>query len=233
MRALLIVIVIALARLAHADGPRTVPIGFDHTVHARDVSVSGGEDIACSRCHDERNGRLVGRPSHAACFAKCHAPSPATPRVGTKLALDADRLKLCTNCHAESALVAPFTGKLAVTYPPYRVDRDFGIVLGHKRHAAFACTLCHDPVAHKPTAPHARCTACHDGAMTAKAPTPGHSFAMAMCAGCHPPSVGRPQPPELAALKNTVITTFSHATHSARGARDCNVCHAAIRRARR
>ncbi len=235
-----IVIALALcAGVAHGDGPRTTAIGFDHTLHTRDVEVSGASEIACARCHDVKAGRLVGRPGHAACFGACHGASPATPRRGTTLALEPDRVKLCTNCHAEAVLVAPFSGRLAVPYPPYTIDRDFNLTLGHAQHRAVACTLCHDPVArerpaargrpaaHEP-APHARCSGCHDGT-----PTAGHAFAMAACATCHPRAVGKPQPPELAAVQNTVTAVFSHASHAARGAagRDCVTCHAKIREA--
>jgi c(7)-type cytochrome triheme protein len=205
---------------AFGDGARTVAIGFDHTVHARDVEVSGAAPVACARCHDERAGRLVGRPGHAACFGTCHGPAPTLARQP----LEGDRLKLCTNCHAEAALVPPFKGALAVAYPPYRIDRDFSLVLGHRQHRDLACVQCHDPVAHKRAAPHARCAGCHDG-------TTPQRFAMARCESCHPPAVGRPQPPELATRQNTVTAVFSHATHAARGGagKDCTTCHAKIR----
>jgi c(7)-type cytochrome triheme protein len=220
-RALVLSILLGLAcGVAYGEGARTVAIGFDHTVHARDVEVSGATPIACARCHEERAGRLVGRPGHAACFGTCHGPAPKL----AKQPLDADRLKLCTNCHAEASLVPPYTGKLAVAYPPYLVDRDFSLVLGHKQHREIACTKCHDPIAHKVPAPHTRCAGCHDGATSQR-------FTMASCESCHPPAVGKPQPPELATVQNSVTAVFSHMTHAARGGagKACATCHAKLR----
>jgi c(7)-type cytochrome triheme protein len=54
---------------------------------------------------------------------------------------------------------------------------------------------------------------------------------MDRCGACHPPAIGKPQPPELAALRNTVSAVFSHAKHAARGGagKECTTCHAAIR----
>jgi c(7)-type cytochrome triheme protein len=51
------------------------------------------------------------------------------------------------------------------------------------------------------------------------------------CARCHPPATGKPQPPELSVVKDSVTATFSHARHAARSAagKDCTTCHAAIR----
>ncbi len=214
----ILTLVLVLCGLARADGARTTAIGFDHTVHARDVEVSGATPIACAKCHEQKAGRLVGKPGHAACFGACHGPAPRA----AKQPLDADRLKLCTNCHAEAALVPPFAGTLAAPYPPYKIDRDFSLVLGHKQHRDIACTQCHDPLGKKAPAPHARCAACHDGART---------FAMTACESCHPAAVGRPQPPELATVQNSVTAIFSHATHAARGGagKDCATCHAKIR----
>ena len=226
IRALIVLALIAGA--ARADGPRTIAIGFDHNLHARDVEVSSGAPIACAHCHDEKAGRLVGRPGHAACFGTCHGPAPTTPKRGAKLALDDAHLRLCTNCHAESALLAPYTGTLTVGYPPYRIDRDFSLALGHKQHRDAPCVQCHDPITKKPPVPtpHVRCIGCHDGSTTK-----GHAFAMATCAPCHPQAVGNPQPPELETLQNTVTSIFSHATHAARGGagKDCTTCHAKIR----
>lgn len=216
-----VLVLIALAGgIASGEGARTTAIGFDHTLHARDVEVSGATPIACARCHTEKAGRLVGRPGHAACFGACHGPAPKA----AKQPLDTDRLRMCTNCHAEAALVPPYPGKLAVAYPPYRIDRDFSLVLGHAEHREVACTQCHDPVVHRAPAPHARCAVCHDG-------TTQQRFAMASCENCHPPAVGRPQPPELATVQNTVTALFSHATHATRGGagKDCMTCHAKIR----
>ena len=190
-------------------------------MHDRDVIVSGGEAVPCARCHLEVKGQLVGRPDHRACFGACHGAAPVAPRPGGKLVLDDDRKKLCTNCHAEAALVAPYTGKLGVAYPPYSIERDFGLTLGHKHHREVACTQCHAP---KRQPPHQRCAGCHDG-------TAGRGPAMSACGACHPPAVGKPQPPELQVVQDTVTSEFSHAKHAARSAagKDCTTCHAGIR----
>jgi len=220
--ALGVALLILWATFARAE-PRATAIGFDHTVHARNVDVSGAAPIACTHCHEQKAGRLVGRPGHAACFGACHGAPPAAAKRGAKLAIAEDRVKLCTNCHAEAALVAPFTGALAVPFPPYRIDRDFNLVLGHAKHRDVPCAQCHDLPAKQRPAPHARCAGCHDG--KAKA------FAMTTCEGCHPAAVGRPQPPELAAVQNTVTAIFSHPSHAARGGagKDCMTCHAKIK----
>jgi c(7)-type cytochrome triheme protein len=196
-----------------------VALGFDHHVHDRNLVVSGGEELPCARCHTLRGGMLVGKPDHAACFGACHGATPVAPKRGGTIAMG-ERGKVCMACHAESALTAPYTGKLAVPYPPYAIDPDFGIALGHKQHAAVACTQCHTPDAKTRPAPHARCAGCHDGKQ---------ATAMASCNGCHPAAIGKPQPPELAALHDTVSSAFSHRAHDKRGAKDCALCHAAIK----
>jgi c(7)-type cytochrome triheme protein len=193
-------------------------------LHDQQLVVNGGDSLPCARCHLVIKGRLVGRPDHATCFGACHGKAPVAPHVGTTPTLDPDRLKVCTACHAEAALVAPFTGRLAVPYPPYTIDRDFNLAIGHKQHAQAACSACHTPPETRspPPAPHARCIGCHDGTRA-----PG----MERCGGCHPQASGRPQPPELAALNDTVTTAFSHSKHATRSARggECTTCHAAIR----
>jgi c(7)-type cytochrome triheme protein len=227
-RALVLAAASMTATTARADAPRATPIGFDHNFHDRDVIVSGGETLPCARCHVLKNGRLVGRPEHAACFGACH-PAPPRPRRGAKLALAPDRLKLCTNCHAEAALVAPFTGKLPVAYPPYLIDLDFNLVLGHRQHRAIACTQCHDPNTGKKPPAHQRCAGCHDGTGGGAGPT-AKGPAMTACGLCHPPAIGKPQPPELAVVQNSVRSIYSHASHAARGGagKVCSTCHAKI-----
>jgi c(7)-type cytochrome triheme protein len=186
--------------------------------------VNGGDSLACAHCHLMTKGRLVRRPDHATCFGACHGAAPVAPRVGVIPSLEPDRLKVCTACHAEAGLVAPFRGGLAVPYPPYAIDRDFNLAIGHKQHAQTACSACHAPPETRspPAAPHTRCIGCHDGS---------HGPSMERCGGCHPQASGSPQPPELAALNDTVTTTFSHRRHAARSARgrECTSCHAAIR----
>jgi c(7)-type cytochrome triheme protein len=208
--------------IAHGDSPRPTAIGFDHLLHDRQVVVNGGESIACTHCHTVTGGRVIGRPDHGNCFGACHGPAPRAPRLGGKLALDADRMKLCTPCHAEAALVAPYPGKLGVFYPPYTIDRDFNLTIGHRAHAAAPCSECHAPPETKvaPKPPHARCTSCHDGA---------RASGMDRCSVCHPAASGRPQPPELRQVRDTVTATFSHVKHATRPrGGDCKTCHAAV-----
>ncbi len=185
--------------------------GFDHTLHARDVDVSGADAIACAHCHaSDAAGKLVGRPDHAACFGSCHGDAP---KQGSKLAkADGDRGRVCASCHGDA-------GKLAVPYPPYTIEQDFALALGHKQHAAAACTQCHAAK----TAPHVRCVACHDGAK---------ATAMSACSTCHVAAVGKPHPPELRPLQDSIASIFSHASHAKRSqpGRDCLTCHAAIAR---
>ncbi len=229
MRALVAIIGLALvAGVAHAE-PHAVALGFDHNLHDRDVVVSGADSIACTKCHASRGSRPVP-PGHAACFGACHGPAPRPPARGAKLQLDAERTKLCASCHAETALAAPFTGRLAVPYPPYTSDPDFALAIGHQRHAAIPCTQCHTPGDHaaRKGGVHARCGGCHDGGGAAKGPVT-RGPPMTSCATCHTPGAGAPQPPELANPIDTVTAIFSHARHAARpGGGECLTCHAAI-----
>jgi c(7)-type cytochrome triheme protein len=197
--------------------------GFDHIVHDRNLDVKGVGALPCAKCHVESKGKLVGKPGHGACFGQCHGPPPKPPARGAKLVIE--DAKLCTSCHAESLLQKPYAGKLAAFYPPYGADPDFNVSFGHKQHASAACTLCHDLRGKRP-APHARCLGCHDGSGAQ-----GHTAAMSSCASCHPRAVGKPQPPELATVRDSVTATFSHGKHAARGGagKDCNSCHATIR----
>jgi len=224
MRALVILLV--LVGIARADGPRTTPYGFDHLVHARNIDVKGHEPLACTRCHTEQKGTLVGKPGHAACFGACHGTAPVAPKRTTKLAFG-DRFKVCTACHAESLDGTPFTGKLPVAYPPYGLDPDFNISLGHKQHSNVACTQCHDMRDKPPArATHDRCAGCHDGSGVA-----GRGPAMSKCLSCHPPAIGNPEPPQLATLHDTVTTAFSHSKHAARSTlgKECATCHPTIK----
>ncbi len=227
MRAL--VVLMLLSGIARADGPRATPIGFDHQVHDRDVNISGAETIPCGRCHVDTiagRGFALARPDHASCFGSCHGAAPAKPKPGQKIAIESpERLKLCTNCHAEVALGAPFTGKLAVSYPPYDREQDFAVTIGHKRHRTFACATCHADTLVKPASPgrpHVRCaSSCHDG-------TPGKGPAMSACETCHVRASGSPQPPSLVPV--TVPIVFSHRAHAshAPAGRACATCHASI-----
>jgi c(7)-type cytochrome triheme protein len=213
--------VVALVAAARADAPRSAAIGFDHIVHARDVDVAGQPAIACTHCHAVgRSGQLVGKPGHDGCFVGCHGGPPARPRAGETIAVAPDRVRVCTACHAEKDLRAPFAGVLRVPYPPYTSEQDFNVAFGHKKHAPVDCVTCHTK--HR-AEPHARC-ACH----LVESKTLGP---VARCELCHTPAMGKPQPPELAVLRDTVEVTFAHDAHAVRGGRgrECATCHAAIR----
>lgn len=202
--------------VARADAPR----GFDHQLHARDVAVSGGADIACVRCHAQRAGVLLARPGHAACFGACHGPPP-------RAASDPARASVCAACHAP--------GARTVERPAYRRDPDHALAIGHLDHAAIACAQCHTaPRAARgtpapPAAVHRRCLGCHDGSGAA-----GRGPAMTACAGCHVAASGRPAPPALRMDRDVeivVTSAFSHARHASRSpaGRACTTCHAAVR----
>jgi c(7)-type cytochrome triheme protein len=179
------------------------PTGFDHNLHVRDVAVAGADDIPCVRCHRGVTG--LERPGHAACFGACHGPAPTAKTKPETI---------CATCHVDAK---------KVFYPPYAIDRDFALQLGHQSHAAVACATCHADVAsggaRRP--PHARCAGCHDGGGA------GHGSAMTACATCHGPGIGDPEPPRLAPPR--LPTAFSHDRHATRGAaRACTACHADI-----
>ncbi len=182
------------------------PSGFDHTLHARDNAVSGADDIACARCHRGSSG--LDRPGHDACFAGCHGGKPA---AGRKLE------PICQTCHIDAK---------RVFYPPYTIDRDFALDIGHASHAKVACTACHANVAAKgrAAAPHARCAGCHDGGGA------GKGFAMAECGRCHGPGIRRTR--ATAACPDPLPLSFAHRSprRPRRGARACTVCHADIAR---
>ena len=186
----LVVVMLAFG-VAHAD-----PSGFAHRIHDLKLTTAGKESLPCASCHATSGGRLVGKPGHATCMtAACHAPKPTSG-------------KLCDTCHD--------AGSKKAFYPPYAIDRDFRVQLGHAAHGSTGCATCHTKA--KP-APHARCIGCHDGRGIDGRPT----FAMAACEKCHAPGGGDPQPPSLmpAVYK---MKSFSHARHG----KDCASCHAAI-----
>jgi c(7)-type cytochrome triheme protein len=217
-----LVVIMLLAGVASAEAP----FGFDHVIHARDVDVKGKQAIDCTHCHAEKQGKLVGKPTHATCFGQCHGPLPAKPARGAKIAAG-DRTRLCQSCHSDAQLASKFTGKLPASYPPYTLDPDFSITFGHKLHTAVTCASCHDVRDKAKKAPvHSRCAGCHDGSGAQ-----GRGPAMTKCTSCHPAGVGKLQPPELAVVKDSVESSFSHAKHAGRGplGKDCGTCHGAIR----
>jgi len=221
--------VIALRVAAAAPPPVPVAltakaIGFEHTLHDRDVVVNGGESLPCVRCHAIKAGMLVGKPDHAACFGACHGPAP---RRGARSAagsgeVSGDRGKVCTSCHAEATLAAPNPRAVPVHYPPYTLEPNFAITVGHKRHRELACAQCHPG---KRPAPHKRCAGCHDGSAAA-----GRGPAMTACTGCHTPATGTPLPPSIINAEINTRRTFSHGKHAARGAggATCTTCHRAL-----
>ena len=221
---------VALAMLAlaiAAGGAGAEPEGFDHNIHLSRVAVSGAAEIPCTGCHTWRGNALVGKPGHAACFGRCHGAPPVAPARGARPELAPERMRVCVACHAEAALLQPYTGPApyAVAYPPYRRFPDHALQIGHKTHQAIACTQCHDGAR---GLPHRRCAGCHDGAAT-----PGHGPAMTACPKCHAAASGVPEPVRLAMnsqVEIVVTSAFSHPRHAARGAagRQCATCHAGI-----
>lgn len=208
--------------------PGTKALGFEHTLHDRDVVVSGGEALPCARCHAMKAGMMVGKPDHAACFGACHGPAPrrgAPPMTGSSAGTEDDpavRLRVCTSCHAEATLVAPSPRGFPVHYPPYTLEQNFAVTVGHKRHRELACAQCHNA---RRAAPHKRCAGCHDGSGAA-----GRGPAMTACTGCHTPAAGTPLPPSIVDAEINARAAFSHARHAARGADGavCTTCHQAV-----
>ncbi|MBL0217336.1 MAG: hypothetical protein IPQ07_26105 [Myxococcales bacterium] len=226
MRAWLVAIALVLAAsMVRAQAPAmlaTTATGFDHNLHDRDIAVSGGTAIACSACHGQRNGLLVGRPDHASCFGACHGAVPVKPKQGGTIAVAAEQRRICVNCHAETALAAPLAKTVPVPYPPY-IATDFALSMPHQRHKQVPCAACH--FLPGKAAPHRRCVGCHDGSGNS-----GKGPAMSQCIGCHTPGSGSPQPPRMAAPIDTVIAAYSHPKHAARGGAGalCATCHAEI-----
>ena len=199
-----------------AAAPATRAVGFEHNLHDRDMVVKGGESLPCARCHTMRGGALVGKPGHATCFGACHGPPP---RPGDK---PGDRLAVCTACHAESVFTGPPRG-FPVHYPPYTLEPNFVITVGHHRHRAVACASCHPARAGGARLPpHERCAGCHDGsAATGRGPV------MTACTGCHAPASGKPMPPMIVHAEVNAAAAFSHGRHAARGGDGarCTTCH--------
>ncbi|MEO7733121.1 MAG: hypothetical protein ABIY55_19315, partial [Kofleriaceae bacterium] len=127
MRAVVVAIAMMLGVAPAGAAPAPRAVGFEHNLHARDLAVSGAEPLACARCHAMKRGVLVGKPDHAACFGACHG---AAPRPADK---PGDRVAVCTACHAEAALVTPGRAP-AVHYPPYTLEPNFALTVGHRRH---------------------------------------------------------------------------------------------------
>lgn len=217
--------------------------GFDHLLHEGKIAVSGGETLACSACHAvTAAGALEGHPNHAACYGACHGDPPAkriVPRTGRAkpYPVAADRRRLCENCHSPTALDRAIEGdrqRLSASYPPYRVDPDYGLVMSHPEHVAATadgkgCATCHavpgdaGAPAATPSAPHARCTPCH--ASPADATTP----AMDVCTTCHLGAYGPAAAPHQSPGAYTTRAAFSHRAHAQRrGGDECVACHGGV-----
>lgn len=224
MRAWLVAFACVLGiSLGRAQVPSSIP-NFDHNLHARDIAVSGANPIECAACHAQKNGVLIGRPDHRACFGACHGAPPAKARPGKTFPVPEEQKHVCVSCHTEAALAAPLAKTVPVPYPPY-LPTDFALALPHRRHDAVACGACHF-LANPAKPPHKRCLGCHDGSGAA-----GKGPAMTACSGCHTPGSGSPLPPTMSAPIDTVTSEFSHPKHAARGGAgaQCATCHQAVR----
>lgn len=227
------------------------PRGFDHLWHQGKISVAAQPAIPCTRCHRLDARALVrARPDHASCFGACHGPPPAARAPGRPYPVSDDIRRVCEICHAPLAIervIAGRGGRLSAIGPPFVADRDHGLSLSHRLHAAATagkrgCATCHPvpPAPRKTKAgakagakapvkkfgpPHTRCIGCHlapDTAVGAKIP------AMTECARCHVSEVGPRARPFLSRGLYPVGQTFSHPAHQARGIRECTACHGAI-----
>lgn len=171
--------------------------GFDHVKHA----TSTKDALVCADCH----GKTLA-PGHAACFGKCHGPTPTLkqPAIG-------DRKAVCQTCHTDVALGTADKKLFAAMRDS---PDDFQLAIGHKRHAAVACAQCHPT---RPAAPHVRCASCHVGAQ-------GKGPPMSLCTSCHLPSDPAHPLPDARVL---VRKAFSHPKHAARGGAGakCATCH--------
>jgi c(7)-type cytochrome triheme protein len=211
--------VVLLGGIARANGPT----GYDHVAH--DKKLPDGRTLSCSNCHLEQRGKLVGRPGHAACFGACHGAPPTTQKPGKGVApakvVFGDRAAVCTTCHAPGLEGTTLGASSMVSYPPYALAPDFVAAFGHKRHAAVACTQCHDSKSAASTSktPHDRCVSCHDGSAAS-----GRGPAMSKCASCH---VVTPPAAANGAQDARLPVAFSHARHGSRSAagKNCTQCH--------
>lgn len=221
MRTLVIAMVAAFAIAGHrSHAVADAPVGFDHVSHEKKLANVG--TIACSTCHNEQRGKLVGRPGHGTCFGACHGPAPVAPPRGSKGSKGGkvsfgDRARICASCHAPSLDGTVVTGTLPVAYPPYTLAPEHVATFGHKRHAGVACTQCHDPrvSSRTPRPTHERCLGCHDGSGAS-----GRGPAMSKCSTCHVVVPASRAPDRAPAA-------FSHSRHATRGTagKECAQCH--------
>ena len=220
--------------------------GFDHLLHEGKVAVSGAEPIDCSTCHSvDASGAINGFPGHSACYGACHGETPrprVIPRSGdaAPYPIADGRKRTCENCHSPAVLDRVIAGSrdpLAASYPPYRVDPDYGLVMSHPKHAtatadARSCRTCHEVPADvggangKTTAttraPHARCVGCHINPSDPTTPT------MSQCTTCHLGAYGPAARPHHSPGEFTTRSAFSHAAHLSRADSKCVTCHTAV-----
>jgi len=217
---------------AQTAKPATAASGFDHSKHARALATAKAGVLTCVTCHD------VNRPTavrgHRTCFGKCHGKRPRKPRKGRAyVKLDAKRLRVCTTCHAPTALSAltksgikpppvtlPLpkrTADLAVTTGVYPVGKGFS----HARHdsrSKASCASCHRGVMlslnNKPRRPRKLdCAGCHNGKKA-------FSMTAAKCRQCHFSGGNRIH------RHATKLVRFSHKAHKRRGnLGSCATCH--------
>lgn len=204
--------------LSQAQRTAAVPspaIGFDHLYHSQKIDISGAPAIDCLQCHPQQNGVLQARPDHRACFGACHGAPPTRATAATRAAAEP---KVCGACHSLPGY--------RVAFPPYLVERDFGIALSHLAHNASPCIACHRAATanirlkRTSAAPHARCTPCHGNTAD------GQRFAITDCARCHIQAFGPTARPVLAIGALPVTGAFRHEQAAHRGT-SCVTCHRA------
>lgn len=236
------------------------PTGYDHVWHDGYVAVAGAEAIPCRHCHNmDARGRILGVPGHTACFGTCHGKAPPRRRLSKRkpqpYPIAEERLPFCTPCHSPTALRRAISGsseKLAVFYPPYRIELDYGVLLSHAKHdapsmARGACLACHSipgsPASKRKQEVHQRCTPCHLKPKSDLVPN------MEACTACHRAAFGPATTPHRNPSKYPVARKFSHLEHLARPAAPplpggapaprgapttgerCRTCHLAVTRA--
>lgn len=213
--------------------------GFDHLVHAGQVSVAGKRKLACTACHTIVSGQLRGRPDHGTCFGRCHGKAPKSARVRGAKKLSKRNQRICARCHSPSEITRYMAGNpqlLKVSYPPYVSERDFGIGFSHAKHDAASrsaggkgCQSCHQsPGARtakkRAPKPHSRCVGCHLKPSKRGVPT------MGSCNSCHKTAYGPAADPHQTRGRYPVTTAFSHQLHASRlpAGADCRACHANV-----
>ncbi len=185
---------------------------FDHVAHTARAPAA-----TCASCHRVDGDREVVTAGHAAC-AGCHAAD-----------FGAREPTICGACHAATE---PWR-HLVVDRPP-PPSSAFGVELSHARHAALACTNCHNhdtaTVELRPARGHAACAdaGCHGGA---KGPAP----ALTACGACHVVDGQAARERSRTAAPWSTRARFRHAPHRTDGDAPlaCERCHQDVRAAER